>query len=240
MQGKLYQHCTEVDEQATTMFFRLVEQMKINIRAIALLSTVSRCLPAFEHIMKKEEKSKFIDAIYTLPNKIFYIWAKTTDDEREKILLYIWRELLSSFKNQNALPNMEKELKEKTMGILLMNSISLLLDIYSNTVQFSTKNNTIGYLSEYSYIEDSTYSLMHLMMLSNRSKVADFTNEAGRILDNEELLPSVMVRIIANHALRTIKSMGSSEKNRLIQKCFPNNKKEKMLLAANPIDTPNE
>ena len=215
----------------------LVNQL---IRAIALLSTVSRCLPAFEHIMKKEEKSKFIDAIYTLPNKIFYVWAKTTDDEREKILLYIWRELLSSFKNQNALPNMEKELKEKTMGILLMNSISLLLDIYSNTVQFSTKNNTIGYLSEYSYIEDSTYSLMHLMMLSNRSKVDDFTNEAGRILDNEELLPSVMVRIIANHALRTIKSMGSSEKNRLIQKCFPNNKKEKMLLAANPIDTPNE
>lgn len=30
MQGKLYQHCAEVDEQATTMFFRLVEQMKIN------------------------------------------------------------------------------------------------------------------------------------------------------------------------------------------------------------------
>ena len=30
MQGKLYQHCTEVDEQATTMFFRLVEQMKTN------------------------------------------------------------------------------------------------------------------------------------------------------------------------------------------------------------------
>ena len=30
MQGKLYQHCAEVDEQATTMFFRLVEQMKTN------------------------------------------------------------------------------------------------------------------------------------------------------------------------------------------------------------------
>ena len=30
VQGKLYQHCAEVDEQATTMFFRLVEQMKTN------------------------------------------------------------------------------------------------------------------------------------------------------------------------------------------------------------------
>lgn len=30
IQGKLYQHCAEVDEQATTMFFRLVEQMKTN------------------------------------------------------------------------------------------------------------------------------------------------------------------------------------------------------------------
>ena len=30
VQGELYQHCTEVDEQVTTMFFRLVEQMKAN------------------------------------------------------------------------------------------------------------------------------------------------------------------------------------------------------------------
>ncbi len=214
----------------------LVNQL---IRAIALLSTVSRCLPAFEHIMKKEEKTKFINAIYTLPNKIFYVWAKTTDEEREEILLYIWRALMPSFKNQNE-PNIEKAIKEKTMRILLMNSVSLLLDIYSNTVQFATKNNTLGYLSAYPYNKDSTYSIMHLMMLGNRNKVSDFTNEAGKILDNKELLPSVMVRIIANHTLRTIKSMDFSEKNRLIQKCFPNDKKEKMLLAANPIETPDD
>ena len=30
MQGKLYQHCTEVDQQATNMFSRLVEQMTAN------------------------------------------------------------------------------------------------------------------------------------------------------------------------------------------------------------------
>ena len=30
MQGKLYQHCAEVDQQATNMFSRLVEQMTAN------------------------------------------------------------------------------------------------------------------------------------------------------------------------------------------------------------------
>lgn len=210
------------------------------IRAIALLSTISKCLPCFEHNMKKADKEAFVSSIYTLPNKIFYLWAKNTDDNREEIIKFIWHELVSSYDKQEDQKALD-EMKNKAVAMLIMDSTSMLLDIYNMAVQFSTKDNTLGYLSEFSYKEDDTYFVQHLMMLSNRNKVADFINEADEILKrNKGKLPSLLVQRVANHALYSMKNLNYQTKARLIQKCFPNTKNPSLLLTTKQKDTPND
>ena len=58
------------------------------IRASQLLTIVARCLPNFEHSMLKSDKENFIRVIYTLPNKVFNLWALETDKEFDEIVRF--------------------------------------------------------------------------------------------------------------------------------------------------------
>ena len=49
------------------------------IRGIALLTVLSRTLPSFEHLMKKVDKVRCVNLIYTMPLKIFNAWALEID-----------------------------------------------------------------------------------------------------------------------------------------------------------------
>ena len=48
------------------------------IRACSLLIVIAKCLPGFEHNMKKAEKEAFVAMIYKMPNYIFGQWAALT------------------------------------------------------------------------------------------------------------------------------------------------------------------
>ena len=64
--------CSEIysyDEEAELSI------MKKMIRALSLLVIISRTLPSFEHMMKKQDKEKCVQLIYSLPLKIFNVWA---------------------------------------------------------------------------------------------------------------------------------------------------------------------
>ena len=201
------------------------------IRAIALLSTISKCLPYFEHNMKKNKKEEFVKLIYELPNKIFNLWAKNIDDIKDTIIDYIKSYLASDFKKQKN-KNIEEKLTHDALDILIYDSTSLLLDIYNMAVINSTKDNTIDYLSSlFEYDQEDTYMVQHLIMLSNRNKVKDFINEASDIINkNKNKLPAFLVKRIANYAIYSMRNLNHSAKASLIQKCFPENKNKNLLM----------
>ena len=59
------------------------------IRACSLMIVISKCLPGFEHLMKKSEKDAFVEMIYTMPNKIFGQWASMTDHVVGELIEFI-------------------------------------------------------------------------------------------------------------------------------------------------------
>lgn len=200
------------------------------IRAINVMATISRCLPCFEHNMKKTEKEEFVKMIYKLPNQIFYSWAKEIDDNKDELVKYLCNQLTSSYLQQKTNEEI-KELSEKVSLMLMYDSTSLLLEIYNLAVFNATKDNTIGYLSNFNYECRPSYSLEHLMMLSNRNRPEEFITSAEKLLkENQGKLPAILVKRVANHALQTLKNLDRPTKARLINKCFQDNSKNFMLL----------
>lgn len=211
------------------------------IRAINLLSIVSKCLPFFEHNMKKEQKDAFVDQIYSLPNKIFYLWALNVEKSKEGIVKFIEKSLPSDYRKQKGIKS-DKEFHQDALKILINNSITLLLDIYNHSVIHSTKENTIAYLSDFNFQSEETYSIQHLMMLSNRNKVSDFISEAERIIKKDKgKLPTVLVKFVTNHALYSMKGLTRTNKESLLQKVFPEKKSQKaLILSAKRKETQND
>ncbi len=201
-------------------------------RSISLLTVISRCLPNFEHMMKKEDKQAFVDMIYRLPNKIFFLWAKSVDEDKGLVIEFIKKSLSSEYKKQIDVQT-EKELKDKAVHLLVINSANLLLDIYNAAAVNAAKENTIAYLSSYDYLSDDSYSLEHLMMLCNRNQVDDFINEAERIIkEGKHPLSKGLTQRVANYALHNMSTLRRNNKARLIEKCFPDKANKGLLMLA--------
>ena len=203
-------------------------------RSISLLTVISRCLPNFEHMMKKEDKFAFTDMIYKLPNKIFNLWAKSVDEDKALVIEFIKRALSCEYQKQ-ARHHTEKELASKAIEILVINSVSLLLDIYNAAATNAAKDNTIGYLSGYDYKSDDSYAIEHLLMLCNQNKTDEFINEVERILTTaKHPLVIGLVKRVTNYALYNMKALTRNNKARLIEKCFPENSNKNILMLSKP------
>lgn len=203
-------------------------------RSISLLTVISRCLPNFEHMMKKDDKQAFVDMIYRLPNKIFFLWAKSVDEDKGLIIEFVKRALSSEYHKQNYKPT-ETEIKERAIELLVVNSANLLLDIYNAASVNAAKENTLAFLSDYDYKADDSYSLEHLMMLCNRNRVEEFISEAERILkDGKHPLSKGLTQRVANYALHNMRSLNRNSRARLVEKCFPNKANKGLLMLSNP------
>lgn len=203
-------------------------------RSISLLTVISRCLPNFEHMMKRDDKQAFVDMIYRLPNKIFFLWAKSVDEEKGLIIEFVKKALTCEYQKQID-KQTEAEIKEKAVELLVVNSANLLLDIYNTASLNASKENTLTYLSAFDYKSDDSYSLEHLMMLCNRNRVEEFINEAERILkDSKHPLSKGLTQRVANYALHNMRGLNRNSKARLVEKCFHNNSNKNLLMVSNP------
>lgn len=187
-------------------------------------------------MMKREDKEAFVDMIYRLPNKIFYLWAKSVDEDKGLIIEFIKKTISSEYQKQID-EQTKKEIKNKAIELLVVNSASLLLDVYNAAAINAAKENTLGYLSSYNFKSDDSYSLEHLMMLCHQNQVEDFINEAERILkEAKHPLTKGLTQRTANYSLHNMKSLNRSNRARLIEKCFPENSNKNLLLVSNPKD----
>mgnify|MGYP001083046605 CR=1 FL=1 len=163
------------------------------IRALSLLSVISKCLPNFEHLMKKSDKAEFVKMIYELPNRIFYQFACEVDRQIPELVEFLQEETGNEFGNdENALNNI--------VTLLQRDSIGLLLEIYNIATLFSTKINTVRLLEKHDYMSQLTYRIQHLLIRMRQNRFSDFTLESDSIAkDSKAPIVEILVKNVARH-----------------------------------------
>jgi len=194
-------------------------------RGVSLLSVIARCLPNFEHMMLKEDKELFINSIYKLPNKIFYIWASEVENNKKELI-----ELIKELQEKDY-SRSKKITEEDIIKMLQWDSMSLLLDIMNMAIINSTKENTEQYLNSFNYTSKITYYLEHLMVLEKREKILDFIKEADTVFNaTKNIFTRTMVKRIARHLVLYSRNINRAEIQKLEEKFFPDINMRKRLL----------
>lgn len=195
------------------------------IRACSLLIVVSKCLPNFEHNMRKADKDAFVEAIYKLPNKIFNLWATEVDKDKDELILY-FKEQSQDYYNRQ-----KKVTDDDILRALQWAAMSFLLDLYNIAVSYSTKDNSSIYLNKYDYKCLKTYSLEHLMMLEKQSACEAFIIESQELVDDvKNPIVLTMTRRIVGHALVFLDDLKYDRRQKLTATFFPTKTDQKKLL----------
>ncbi|WP_068786914.1 metallophosphoesterase [Paenibacillus phocaensis] len=189
------------------------------IRAIQLLSIVARCLPIFEHLMRKEEKENFVKQIYELPNKIFHVWVTKIDEEAENYVNYFKYHSDKQYIKQK--PAKTKDLVQGLQWI----AMSFLLELYKVSMKQAVKEHTFNYIAIYPERCETNhlYELQKLFALEFEGSANDFVNAAIKMNDaaKEPILKVMIKRLVANAAI--FKEMDYKETQRLNEAFFKNN-----------------
>lgn len=205
------------------------------VRAISLLSILSKCLPNFEHMMYKEDKAKFVETIYKLPNKIFYMWAMDVDQKKDMIVEFM-KELQSQDYYQHKIQTTDEIVK-----MIQWDSISLLLDLYDITITNSAKDNTKKFLNAFNYNILYTYSLEHLIVIEKYKDISEFIREANILFSKTKnnTIKTMVVRIV-RHLLIYSKKISPGESQKLENDFFPSQKVGNKFFSTNGEGQKNE
>lgn len=195
------------------------------IRAMSLLSIVSRCLPNFEHSMRKPDKDAFVSTIYSLPNKIYHKWVVEANKEVPELIKY-FRE-----QSQDYYARQKKMSEDDIIRVLQWTAMSFLLDLYNLPVVQATRDNTMPYLSEFNYGERETYSLEHLIMMERQAPANSFISEAlGMVKNKNNNLFRTLITRVVGHALVFKPDLSFNQRQQLQSKFFPDNETQVKLL----------
>ena len=195
------------------------------IRAVQLLTIVARCLPNFEHSMPKGDKEAFVKVIYSLPNKVFFLWASEADKEVDDIVQFFREQSQDYYARQKKLSD------DDLIRVLQWASMSFLLDLYNLPVVYATKDSTIPYLSSFNYNASNTYLLEHLMMLERQAPADSFITESiNAVKENKGFLFPTLVKRIVSHALVFRSDLDHSQIQQLQAKFFPKVETQRKLL----------
>lgn len=194
------------------------------IRAVQLIIIIARCLPNFEHNMRKTDKEDFVQAIYSLPNKVFYTWACAADKGLEEIVQFFKSQPQEYYIRQ------KKASDEDIIRVMQWTALSFLLDLYNFPVFYSTKENTINYLSQFCYKDKKTYEIEHLMMLERQASPTAFAEEALRLEKEKKghLIPPLIARVVG-HAIVYRQDLPFNLVHQLEDKFYPSKESKRKL-----------
>lgn len=198
------------------------------LRSFSLLSLISRCLPAFEHVLPKPDKDELVSEIYTLPNIIFYKWAALADAETSDLIQY-FRERSQDYYHR------QKELTDdEIIRALQWAAMSLLLELYNIAVSNSARAHTMQYLDKFSEVDEPTYSLQHLMIVERQNSGDAFCKEALRLNEKKppfNYLYNTIVARIVDHALVHMDAIDYKQRQQLGDTFFiPANRQRELLV----------
>lgn len=189
------------------------------IRNMTLLDIVSKCLPGFEHRMKKDDKDKVLYIIFNLPGKIFYEWANQVEEIKEELLEY----LLDEYRAVYLKPRDWDTVKTDDMlGYLQRESLTLLLDLLNIPVNNAAKDYTVRYLGKYANSEEILYQIQMLMAYGKLDMVADFQLFLKEVNGNlKKCIPDYMKKSVIRRFLVTSKKISNEQLQKMISLYFP-------------------
>lgn len=200
--------------------------MKKMIRSFSLLIIISRTLPSFEHMMKKQDKEKCVQQIYQMPLKIFNVWALQVEESK--------LELIEEIKSINDWDYRKEkvELDDKdVLNYLRWESVSLLMEMMNSSIGNATKINTYKFLDAFDYNSDILYRIEHLMGLDKRDAVNEFVKEAEELFFSQKMqLSKLMVQRVTRHYMLTSKKIQRQNIQRLNSKLWDGKLNQSALL----------
>lgn len=186
------------------------------LRSISLLNVLSRTLPSFEHMMKRQDKEFCVKMIYTMPLKIFNVWAKEIEDNKLELIDEIKSIGEWEYKKD------KKYIENKdALNFLRWESISLLMELMNASIGNATKENTYRFLDSFDYKSSEIYQIEHLMGLDNRDAIGDFLKEVEILYESmKEQIPRLMLRRVARHFMLSSKKIQRKQIQRLNAKLW--------------------
>lgn len=189
---------------------------KVN-QAMRHLELVSKILPNFNHLLKKDDKLELANALYEFPNKIGNEVLHHIDDN----LNFVLKDLL-----QYCAENNIENPKDKIINHLQLEAEIFILNLFDMTARLSTNEKTIKILDMVN-LKNINYSILNTMMYENLGDFNEFSKRADNIYDNNKnpLVKTMIKRIVRKHFLcnKGIKQVGNVQ--RVAQKYFGVNRK---------------
>lgn len=173
-------------------------------RMTSLLQIIAKCLPCFEHRLKKNEKSELIEILYTLPNRIFMFWSSLIEKNYDGIIEDLKRHPYNTRKRQKM---REDDIDQKAKTSLALFAMNTLLNLYYIPVLNATGRNTFPFLNSiefFDYSKNITYQLEHLMFLEQIYDSNEFVTTALELKnESNDRIFSYLLHCIVRHALIT-------------------------------------
>lgn len=198
------------------------------LRSTSLMTTLARALPSFEHMMEKEDKEKCVALLYTMPLRIFCVWAKEVDESRSELVQMIKE--FHEWEYRKDKPNIEPLSDHKALMALRWESTSLLLELMNAAFGYATKENTWRFIDRFDFKQAPTYGIEHLMGIEYRDAVAPFISEALRLFDDKEAQTKLMIQRVSRHFMVTSKRIQFGEIQQLNSRMFSDQLKPAHLL----------
>ena len=177
-------------------------------------------------MMKKQDKEKCVQLIYSLPLKIFNVWALQVEG--------IKLELIDEVKNLNDWDYRKEHGKQSetdALNFLRWESISLLMEMMNSSIGNATKSNTYKFLDAFDYNSSDLYRIEHLMGLDKREQVLEFIKEAEELYAaQKQQLPKLMIQRVARHFMISSKKIQPANIQRLNAKLWEGRLKQSALL----------
>jgi hypothetical protein len=189
------------------------------IRSMTLLDIVSKCLPGFEHRMKKDDKDKIMYIIFNLPGKIFYEWAIQVEEIKDELLQY----LLNEYRTVYLQPRDWDTVKtDDILFFLQRESLTLLLELLNIPMNNAVKDYTVKYLGKYTNQEETLYQIQMLMAYGKLDMVVDFQQFLKKIDENlKKSIPDYMKKSVIRRFLITSKRISNEQLQKMISMYFP-------------------
>lgn len=174
----------------------------------------------FYHIILAEDKNKFVQAIYSQPNKIIYYLLEPFNKDFSRIVDEIYQEIHQ--KNENVT-------KEMIAELFIRISETIMLNVFDFTARSCGTQETIDSLREYT---DNHFDINNRMLLTmiyeNMGMLTTFGRMAEKIDDDNttiKIISNMIKRIVHKHYVwNNVPMVGYAQ--HLADRYFDNNKKK--------------
>lgn len=203
------------------------------IRTLSLMVILSRSLPSFEHFLEAKEKRRCVRFIYSLPLRIFYLWAENIENNKFELISEIKEMIKLKYLDEWEYRKSNKNVTDSdALSLLRSESILLLLELMNCAMGNSTKEYTIRYIDDFEYNEKMTYGIEHLMSQDKRDSPDAFIEEVMTLYKSAKAyIEKLLIQNVTKHYILTSKKLNDQRKiQRLNAKIFDNNLDNVMLL----------